>query len=192
MLRFFCYIDESGQDTQGQFFIVAIVIVEDAETRDTLERQLEKLERQVGKKTDWRHTRVRTKIAYLEGAMRLKLLKNSIFYAVFRHRDLQDYDQLTAVALIKAIRTKTSAPATITVAIEGQLGTTRRRRLAKALRKAMRIRYRRIRGQRFKSSALIRLADACAGFLSDLERAKPYTKTLQARLQKQSFFQDIS
>jgi hypothetical protein len=48
--KFYCYVDESGQDTSGQLFVVS-VIVTGREARDQLERGLEQLEQSSGKRT---------------------------------------------------------------------------------------------------------------------------------------------
>jgi hypothetical protein len=175
MQKLYCYVDESGQDTKGKFFIVAVVIACDIASRSELEKQLANLEMRVRKKTDWRHTRSQTRVAYFEEVMRLEALKGMIFYSLFR--DTQDYDQLTSQSIIKAVQAVTTQTVKVTVSVEGQLNEVKKRRLAKALR-AARVRYDTVRGQRFGSSALIRLADACAGFISDWQRGKPYVKEI--------------
>ncbi len=47
MQRLFCYVDESGQDTEGQLFIVSVVLAQ-AE-RDSLISLWEQIEQQSGK-----------------------------------------------------------------------------------------------------------------------------------------------
>ncbi len=175
MQKLYCYIDESGQDTKGKLFIVAVVVVQNTGTRDTVEQQLAQLEGRIKKRTDWRDTHPTIKKTYLTGVMQIPELKDNIVYGIFRRT--QDYDQLTAQTLIKAVQTTTNKPVQVTVSIEGRLDETRKRRLTKALRAAT-VRYRTVRGQRFDSSALIRLADASAGFVSDWERGKSYVKAV--------------
>jgi hypothetical protein len=45
--KLYCYVDESGQDTEGQFFIVSVVVT--GRERDEVTRQLEQIEHQSGK-----------------------------------------------------------------------------------------------------------------------------------------------
>ena len=45
MSKIYCYVDESGQHTQGDFFSVAVVIVNTTELRDEGERMLLEVER---------------------------------------------------------------------------------------------------------------------------------------------------
>ena len=53
----YCYVDESGQHTQGDFFSVAVVIVNTIEARDNTERMLLAMERKTGKgSTKWAKT----------------------------------------------------------------------------------------------------------------------------------------
>ena len=41
----YCYVDESGQHTQGAFFIIAIVIVNSVELRDSSDHMLLEMKR---------------------------------------------------------------------------------------------------------------------------------------------------
>jgi hypothetical protein len=54
MEKLFCYIDESGQDTEGAYFIVAVVI-SDQQAIQGLGRTLEQIEQQTTKgRRKWR------------------------------------------------------------------------------------------------------------------------------------------
>lgn len=182
-------MDETGQDTKGRFFIVAIVAVgEGAELKGRLEKQLAKIERQVGKRTDWRHTKNSIKKAYLEKVKNLKRLKGNIWYGLFKGS--KNYHGLTTQAIIAAIQAKAKKPYKVSILIEGHLGERRKRRMTKAFRDE-KIRYRLVRGLRFKSSALIRLADAFAGFIGDRQRGKSYSLGLFEKLKKEGLFEKI-
>lgn len=192
MQKLYCYVDESGQDTQGKFFIVALVAVSNTATRDKVEKKLSKLELQLGKKTDWRHTRVEVKIAYLKKVMQLEELRGGIFYALFR--GIKNYDFALSQAIIKAIevlQTTMVKPPKVTISIEGELSETKKKKVSRALRKA-KIRYRTLRGERFSSNSLVRLADACAGFISDWERGKSYMEELLSHPRFSAFFRKLS
>lgn len=45
MSKIYCYVDEAGQHTQGDFFSVTAVIVETIEMRDSSENTLLKMKR---------------------------------------------------------------------------------------------------------------------------------------------------
>lgn len=55
MRRLYCYVDETGQDTRGALFIVAVVIAE--EDAEHLRRVCERIERETGKRAKWIRTR---------------------------------------------------------------------------------------------------------------------------------------
>ena len=56
--KLYCYIDETGQDTLGELFIVAIVVTD--ERQRELEKSLEAIEASTGKKTKWMKTRTKS------------------------------------------------------------------------------------------------------------------------------------
>ncbi len=41
-IKFYCYVDETGQDTAGRFFLVSVVLI-DSGKKDELENQLEEI-----------------------------------------------------------------------------------------------------------------------------------------------------
>lgn len=48
MSKFYCFVDESGQDTLGKFFVIAILVVKDS--KDDLTISIENIEAETGKK----------------------------------------------------------------------------------------------------------------------------------------------
>ena len=49
MQKLYCYVDETGQDTVGVFFLVVAVVAE-KDSAHRLEKQLEKIEKESGKR----------------------------------------------------------------------------------------------------------------------------------------------
>ena len=49
--KLYCFVDETGQDTKGEFFLVAVVIKE-AEDLETLQEKLSEIEKLSKKKTE--------------------------------------------------------------------------------------------------------------------------------------------
>lgn len=63
-LRLYCYADETGLDTGGKMFLVAVVVIT-RELREVIEHSLEELERKTGKGLlKWKSTDVSRKKAY--------------------------------------------------------------------------------------------------------------------------------
>jgi hypothetical protein len=65
--KLYCYVDETGQDTLGKMFIVSVVVTDGR--RDELERFIEKLEKDTGKKTKWVKTKPSIQQAFIEGLL---------------------------------------------------------------------------------------------------------------------------
>jgi len=73
------------------------------------------------------------------------------------------------------------------------LNERERERVAKGLRRlaARRILFDKVRGLRDESSALIRLADALAGFIRDWEEGQPYTEKLFPKFLKKGLIKAV-
>lgn len=183
--KIYCYVDETGQDTLGRFFLVAIVIT--GEEREGMLRKLEVIEKETRKGiTKWKKTSLQRRIAYMEKIIGNKLFFNKINYADFYGR--KDYQELTIIATAKAI---ISAAPTInyeaSVYIDA-LGKKERVEVAAGLRQR-KIKIKKVRGISDESNSLIRLADAMAGFLRDYlegaqEMAVVYKKAVKVGLVK--------
>jgi len=64
-LKLYCYADETGPDTKGKMFLVAVVITT-SELRETIERNLEDIEGKSGKGIlKWRLTSIPKKKSYI-------------------------------------------------------------------------------------------------------------------------------
>jgi hypothetical protein len=64
MQKFFCYVDETGQDTRGELFIVAVVIAD--QERDQLRQACEDIERGSRKgQRKWIKTKYSRRRAYI-------------------------------------------------------------------------------------------------------------------------------
>ena len=80
MQKLYCYVDESGQDTKGKFFLVSVVIT--SSERERLRNKLRKIEQMSGKETKkWtRATRVQRR-KYIELIITDKDFLGNIFYS---------------------------------------------------------------------------------------------------------------
>ncbi|MBI1924516.1 DUF3800 domain-containing protein [Candidatus Poribacteria bacterium] len=182
MEKLFCYIDESGQDTERVYFIVAVVI-SDQQAIQGLGRTLEQIEQQTTKgRRKWRPTRPNVKVAYLERILQLPQFRHSIFYQSFHHHT-GDYTGLTTETIAQAISSRARGDYQAYITIDG-LNEKERNRIARGLRQRG-IRRQKLRGGREESSALLRLADAMAGFIGDYEEGESYAQDLYRRFTSQ-------
>lgn len=168
MEKFYAYADESGQDTRGAFFLVAVVVT--GRERDEVLRWLEGLERETGKGiVAWRKSRHEARIAYIERVLGDPRLRRAIFYSVYP--ETRAYRDLTLLTIAKALGERAgTGDYKATVVIDGlRRGETRQ--VAVGLRR-IRVPVRKVRGGRDESNALLRLADAMAGFIRDAEEGE--------------------
>lgn len=157
----YCYVDETGQDTLGRLFIVSVVIT--AAERNTLAAELEKIERLSGKgKVKWIHTRHAARSAYIEAVLSAGAFKNTLYFSAFSNT--KSYMAMTVLSTAKAIAMMARQPSEATVYVDG-LPRARLRWFGVELRR-LSIRTRKVTGiRREESDALMRLADACCGFI---------------------------
>ena len=168
--KLYCYVDETGQDTKGRLFLVAVVLKEISDLT-VLENELIEVEQKAGKNSKWKKTEKRIKKKYLEGLIGIKGLKGSIFYSSYE--STKEYSKLTSLTIAKAVLAKEKQDYTVTVIIDGL--NERERDLVRRELKKLRVKYRKIRGMKDEQSVFLRLADAMAGFLREREENEIYT-----------------
>jgi len=176
--KLYAYVDESGQETAGKFFVVGVVVT--GTERDRLLQQLEALERRSRKgKAKWQRAKYTYRQAYVDGLTQLPLLSDSLFYCQFTQT--RAYPALTAEATARAIRAKAQGNYRITIAVDG-MRRTESRAFGARLR-ALGVGSRKIRGVRDeKSDAGIRLADALCGLIRDAEEGQQWARDAVQRL----------
>lgn len=178
--KLYCYVDETGQDTFGKFFLVSIVLM-DLAIREGLAEKLESIEIKTGKKkTKWTKTSYGVRREFLKKIAYLAALRNSIFYSIYA--ETKTYTQLTSLSIAKAVLAKGENNYSVTVIIDGltKADTEKVRRELKKLK----VKYDNIRGMKDEQSVFLRLADCIAGFLRDYVEKQPYTKEIFALLKE--------
>lgn len=157
----YAYVDESGQDTKGEIFLVSVVVV--GEQRDKLRRLLQKIERASQKNRKWSKERRARREAYMRRIIETKDFAGLIYYS--HYTKAQIYIDLTILSTAKAILDQAEQPYQATVYVDG-LTTADRERFTAGLRK-LHVKTQLARGMRNESDEFIRLADAIAGFIRD-------------------------
>lgn len=174
--KLYCYVDETGQDTEGKFFLVAIFLKEQPGI-ESLEKRLLAAEQSSGRHlSKWQKTNLKSKIKYLVLIKDFKALHGTLFYSIYLQT--KNYTPLVAFSVAKAILSKPIGASIVSVIIDG-LNDKNRDIVRKELKK-MRIRYKQVRGMKDEQSVFLRLADALAGFLRDASELQEYTKLIVA------------
>ena len=164
MQKFYCYVDESGQETRGEIFIVTVVVLE--EDREQIRQFCEELEERTGKGVQkWRRSPYPNRQDYIREVLRNPNLTGKLMYSVFR--STRDYGLATVLGISKAIRWhRPEEKHAVTIYIDAlkkssrSLYSTELRKLGIRTKKVMGIR-------KDENDTLTRLADALAGFLRD-------------------------
>ena len=181
MRKLYCYVDESGQDTEGLLFVVGVVVLEN--DRDEVLKELERIEQGSGKRNlKWRKTRPDFREAYLKEVASSSLFIGTLFFEIFENS--KEYLEMTAYATAKAIIEKAGDQNySATVYIDGFRATEvsfLRREL-----KALNIKRRKVQGvRRDENNAFIRLADAFCGLVRDAREGNPSARERLRILQK--------
>lgn len=164
MTKLYCYVDESGQDTQGELFIVAVVVV-GTDARDELIALLEVIEQETTKgRLKWSNTNRTRRVEYIRNIVNLQLLVNKINFAYYN--DTLDYLSLTVSTIEKALTITGEGDFTAIVLIDA-LPPSQTRRVGNLLHQSG-MPVKKVCGvRREESDALIRLADAVCGWVRD-------------------------
>lgn len=161
MRKFSVYVDETGQDTQGKFFLVGVVITEVADEFGTI---LNSIEKDSGKhRLKWHKANQNNRENYIRAVFKKIALMGILYYQV--HQDTLDYAECVVQTIVEAINHIRAMDYEAIVTIDG-LNKVERNKVASALRQKG-IRPKKIRGARDETEVLLRLADALCGFVRD-------------------------
>lgn len=188
--KLYCFVDESGQDTEGRMFVVSVVVA--GSKRDELLSLCEKLEEVSGKRKDkWGKAKHQRRMRYISDILTNNHFKGCLRYC--RFHNTRDYDKSTVEAIVSAVRwKKPSGKYTTLVYIDG-LRKTKRHEYGTRLRH-LGLPVRRVRGvARDETNALTRLADAIAGFVRDaLDGKSGEIKTLFQKAKRKGMIIEVS
>ncbi len=183
MATLFAYIDESGQDTMGGFFVVSIVIA--GKNRDVLLRKLLAIEQQSNKHiTKWHKAKYQNRIKYIQLLLETSLFYGSIFYSIYSEG--KEYLAHTSDATAKALTHKRADK--FTIYLDGykdaELAHFKRH-----LRPSIKVPTQ-IRGVRKdENNAFIRLADAMCGLVRDAHEGDVQAKKLVQKLTRKNILE---
>ncbi len=164
MSKFYCYVDESGRGTSP--FFVAVVVV--ANERDTISLFCEKAENESRKgRIKWQKTKYDRRLAYLRMILGDSRFIRALFFSFFDQ--VEDYDLATVIAITRVIDYVNPMGAKkVEIFVDG-LSDKQQRNYSVHIRQQT-LSFINIRGVvRDESNALIRLADALAGFVNDAQ-----------------------
>lgn len=188
MTKLYCYVDESGQDTRGKLFIVAVIVV-GTDARDELIASLEVIEQETSKgQLKWSNTNRTRRVEYIRSIVNLQLLVRKINYA--HYTDTLDYLPLTVSTIEKALRETGEGDFTAIVLIDA-LPPSQARRIGNLLHQSG-MPVKKVRGvRREESDALIRLADSVCGWVRDSHEAETDLRVLFDQAIREGILRDL-
>ncbi len=175
--KFYCYVDETGQDTQGDLFIVSVIVADEA--RDRAIDLCENIERETGKgRVKWIKAGYAQRLNYIQRILQESVFKGNLNFAIYRNS--KDYLPLTILTIARAIVARGQKMYKATILIDG-LPRSHERWVGSELRH-LHIHVRKVRGtKKHQNDALIRLADAICGFVRDASEGQETMKELFER-----------
>ena len=183
--KLYCYVDETGQETRGAFFLVSVVIT--GSERDALIDELERIERATNKGiTKWHKAPFSQRLEYSKRTLAQPSLRGTIF---FSHQATSLFVEMTIATTATAIQARAVSDYHVTVIVDG-LHKAETLRFTKGLRH-LGFQVRKIRGALDESNALIRLADALAGFLRDALEGQAYAPDLYEKALREGMITQV-
>jgi hypothetical protein len=188
MDKLYCYVDETGQDTKGALFIGSVIVAQ--KDRDELIKLLERIEKQSGKyKTKWQKTALKIKKSYLKIVFEQNTLKDKLYFSL--HTNSLAYKELTVLTIAAALNVSHDKKIDYkaTIFIDG-LPQSEILTVGVQLRR-LGIHTEKVRGLKDENNALIRLADAVAGFVREVKSKEIYTEDLYKKALKSKLLREV-
>jgi hypothetical protein len=159
--KLYCFVDESGQDTKGGFFVVTLVITDDdLEAWDQACLHFEQVSGKGAGK--WKKTSYARRLEYMHLVIESRLFVGRLAYAAYTGN--QDYDSMKALTIARAVR-HVGGKADKAIVIDG-LRRRDFRDWGKRIRKQG-VAIWKVAGANDENNSLIRLADAVSGLVRD-------------------------
>ena len=152
------HVDETGQDTKGDKFILGVVNIND--DRSVALQLATRLELSTGRgRNKWIKTTDTKKLVYVKALLSTHVFKGCLYYAVYRNTN--DFLTCTIAGTAAAIKAHASDSRAL-VRVDG-LTKAQRNIFAVGLRRRA-IATEKVRGVDDQGDALVRMADALCGF----------------------------
>ena len=168
MQKIYCFIDESGQDTLGSFFIVATLVVK--HEKEKLGVLMENLENDTGKgKAKWNKAIHSKRMDFIMKLISNKNIRGNLYYSLYSEIGYDSFTILSIAKVINKIKVKTEQK--VNVYVDG-LTKNKAVKYTGELRK-LGVKNSRVKGVRKdENNVFIRIADSLAGFVRYAEYKK--------------------
>jgi hypothetical protein len=184
--KFFIYIDESGQDTKGELFVVTALILED--NREVILERLKEIEKDSKKKNiKWSKSYSKFRKKYIERITELTCFKNTLFFEIFNGKE---YLKFTSYIIAKTIKTNRYSNDKITIYIDGF--NKKELEKLKVELKALQVKHKKLRGvKKDENNAFIRLSDAICGLVRQVYKENKWAKSMLEKLKAKKIITEL-
>lgn len=179
-LKFYCFVDETGQDARSSQFVVAVIVISSTAI-DQTKAALADLEKTSGKREKkWTKSAVGVRCTFWQGLVGIGSLRGCVFVKRFpKQLGRQDYLVLTieTIRQVLMVVAASSSSAEATVIVDGlQKPLYRTVRVGASIPPAIRVR--KVRGLPEESDEFLRVADAVAGCARASSEGMEYARSL--------------
>lgn len=183
--KLYCYVDETGQDTKGNIFIVSVIIT--ADSQDEMEGLIRKIEKETGKSQfKWGRALLKQRLQFIQEIFNQGKNKFFVYYSVYKHTI--EYKNSTVLTIAKAINSlENYRKHTFNVYVDG-LSKKDEKYYGSQLHH-LGIHTKKVKGvKKDENNPMIRLADSICGFVRDVieentEEAKDiYKKAIKSEI----------
>ena len=186
-VKLYAYVDETGQETGGRFFLVCIILIEQNMANE-IEQDLDDIEKKTKRDaTKWSKSSLDMRKRFIKKLIQLDSLKNCVLYSQFNND--KKYLYMTAVSIARAIEKSEKGDYSVKVVVDA-LNDKDIDKLRRYL-KQLKVKYDSVRGMKDEQSAFLRLADALAGFVRDSIEDQPYTGRLFTLLKEKGIVSEV-
>lgn len=185
--KLYCYVDETGQDTKGQLFLVSVIV--SGQEKEILLNILAEAEKISGKgRVKWMEAKHEARLKYIKKILATPELLGKMHFALFTNT--KDYFHKTAEAAARTIQDIGGANYEAIVLIDGLPGS-----LIKpfgSLLRRWRVKVKKVRGiRKAQADELMRLANAVCGFVRLALHDKGELSEQFYLAKRQGFFKEI-
>ncbi|TSC83692.1 MAG: hypothetical protein G01um101416_1187 [Microgenomates group bacterium Gr01-1014_16] len=174
-LKLYCFVDETGQDTEGKFFCVVAILTK-SEKVDELRQNLINTEIKTKKiSSKWGKTNVKVRQNYLQNAISHVKKSSRVYFAVFHNS--KEFTALTAFTITQVISLYSKGGKNSWFIIIDGLNSVEQDKTLRIVKNYY-INYRKISGKTDQSEPILRLADSFAGLIRDYEEHQSYASKI--------------
>lgn len=163
--RFYCYVDETGQDTKGNIFIVSVIIT--AKSQEEIAVFIREIEASSGKSQfKWGRAVLKQRLEFIDQIFSQSKNKLAVYYSVYK--DTTEFKNSTVLTIAKSINAREDYKKhTFNIYVDG-LSKKDERYYGSQLHH-LGIHTKKVKGvKKDENNPMIRLADSICGFVRDV------------------------